>query len=115
MRQDFRTESGRMQSVKPAPSVPFEKTAVLYKMKTGLIGSNHWSLSRKKRVFDVVSVLLTIPFLLPLFIAIAVAVRLTSFGPVFFAQRRIGRKGQPFTILKFRTMEHARHGTHRSV
>jgi len=55
------------------------------------------------------------PFLLPIFIAIAIAVRLTSFGPVLFAQQRIGRRGRPFTILKFRTMEHARKGTHRSV
>ena len=104
-----------MQSIKAAPSVPLEKTAVLYEMKSGSIVSNVWSLSRNKRVFDVVSVLLTIPLLLPLFVFIAIAVRLTSFGPVLFSQRRIGRRGQAFTILKFRTMEHARHGTHRSV
>ncbi|MBS1804112.1 MAG: sugar transferase [Acidobacteria bacterium] len=99
-----------MQSAKLAPTAYFEKTSVVYE-----IASDHWSLSRQKRAFDVVSVLLTLPCVLPLLVGIAIAVRLTSSGPVLFAQRRIGRKGQPFTILKFRTMEHAYHGSHRSV
>lgn len=109
IRQDFRTESGRMQSAKPAPAAHFEKAGVVCE-----IASDHWSLSRQKRMFDVVSVLLTLPCLAPLFVGIAIAVRLTSSGPILFAQRRIGRKGQPFTILKFRTMQHAGHGIHRS-
>ena len=104
-----------MQSAEPGVVVPLEGTAVLYKMGSRSIGRRHWSLSRTKRVFDVVTVLVTMPFLLPIFIGIAIAVRLTSFGPVLFAQQRIGRRGRPFTILKFRTMEHARHGTHRLV
>jgi lipopolysaccharide/colanic/teichoic acid biosynthesis glycosyltransferase len=40
----------------------------------------------------------------------AVAVRLTSKGPVVFRQQRAGRDGQPFTILKFRTMNHGTRG-----
>ncbi len=39
----------------------------------------------------------------------AVAVRLTSRGPVLFRQERIGRDGQPFTVVKFRTMTDADH------
>lgn len=42
--------------------------------------------------------------LAPLLIAIAVAVRLDSRGPVLFRQKRVGRFGREFTILKFRTM-----------
>lgn len=42
--------------------------------------------------------------LLPVFLAIAVAVRLDSRGPVFFRQDRVGRDGHHFTMLKFRTM-----------
>jgi lipopolysaccharide/colanic/teichoic acid biosynthesis glycosyltransferase len=61
------------------------------------------------------SVLLVLPILLPIFIAIAIVVRLTSVGPVIFRQERIGRRGRPFTILKFRTMEHAKAGSHKSV
>jgi exopolysaccharide biosynthesis polyprenyl glycosylphosphotransferase len=40
----------------------------------------------------------------PLFLAAALAVRLTSPGPVLFRQRRAGLNGHPFTMLKFRTM-----------
>ena len=40
----------------------------------------------------------------PLMVAVAVAVRLTSPGPVLFRQRRVGRDGREFDVLKFRTM-----------
>jgi len=42
--------------------------------------------------------------LAPLIAAIAIAVKLSSAGPVFFAQRRVGRDGQTFNLLKFRSM-----------
>jgi lipopolysaccharide/colanic/teichoic acid biosynthesis glycosyltransferase len=40
----------------------------------------------------------------PLWLAIALAIKLDSRGPVFFVQRRIGRRGQEFRLFKFRTM-----------
>ena len=40
----------------------------------------------------------------PLFLAIAVAIKLTSKGPVFFRQQRIGHFGKPFVFVKFRSM-----------
>jgi lipopolysaccharide/colanic/teichoic acid biosynthesis glycosyltransferase len=43
--------------------------------------------------------------LAPVFAAIAASVKLTSRGPVFFRQQRIGEAGRPFTMLKFRTMQ----------
>jgi len=43
--------------------------------------------------------------LFPLLLAVAVAVRLSSPGPVFFRQRRIGRDGRDFAMLKFRSMK----------
>ncbi len=57
-----------------------------------------------KRAFDVV--LSTAVLLLgsPVLLAIALAVKLTSPGPVLFEQERVGRNGRPFVILKFRTM-----------
>ncbi len=48
--------------------------------------------------------LLALPAVLPVLLAIAVVVRLTSQGGVLFRQKRIGRHGRAFTIIKFRTM-----------
>ena len=58
----------------------------------------------QKRLFDVAfsgSVLL---FGLPILLAVALAVKLTSRGPVFYRQERIGLDGNPFEMIKFRTM-----------
>jgi lipopolysaccharide/colanic/teichoic acid biosynthesis glycosyltransferase len=63
-----------------------------------------WSSSKKKRIFDIVCVICSLPVLMPLVLLSAVAVRLTSKGPVLFRQKRSGRHAQPFTIYKFRTM-----------
>jgi lipopolysaccharide/colanic/teichoic acid biosynthesis glycosyltransferase len=65
-----------------------------------------WSQSVLKRVFDCSCVLLAMPLLFPVLAVIAVAVRLTSAGPVLFLQRRVGAHGRTFTILKFRTILH---------
>lgn len=59
-----------------------------------------------KRVFDWVLSSLGLLTLAPLLLLIALAVRLDSPGPVFFRQERIGRRGRPFRIHKFRTMRH---------
>src|SRR5262245_25199708 len=59
-----------------------------------------------KRIFEIIICLSALPFLLPVFFAIAVAVRWESPGPVFFIQERIGKGGRRFGIIKFRTMFH---------
>jgi lipopolysaccharide/colanic/teichoic acid biosynthesis glycosyltransferase len=59
-----------------------------------------------KRLFDAVAAALGLVVTSPLLLICAVAVRLSSPGPVFFRQRRIGNCGKPFDILKFRTMVH---------
>lgn len=60
--------------------------------------------SRLKRVGDVTVASVMIVCLAPLFLTIAIAIRLDSPGPVLFRQRRIGRNGREFTMLKFRSM-----------
>ncbi len=63
------------------------------------------SFMRLKRLADVALVLLLLPILIvPLAIA-ALLIKLDSKGPAFFRQRRIGYRGDPFHVLKFRTME----------
>ncbi|WP_260980960.1 sugar transferase [Curtobacterium pusillum] len=57
-----------------------------------------------KRAFDIVGSALLITVLSPLLVAIALAVRFTSAGPVLYRQERIGLNGDPFNMLKFRSM-----------
>jgi lipopolysaccharide/colanic/teichoic acid biosynthesis glycosyltransferase len=57
-----------------------------------------------KRAIDVVGSTVLLALCSPSFLAIAVAVKLSSKGPVFFRQRRVGQYGRSFTFLKFRTM-----------
>ena len=60
--------------------------------------------SRLKRALDIVIVVVTAPLVVPLGLATALAVLLTSRGPVVFAQERVGLGGRPFRMYKFRTM-----------
>ncbi|MFM2118920.1 MAG: hypothetical protein RL722_388 [Pseudomonadota bacterium] len=60
-----------------------------------------------KRCFDLLAAGLGLLLLSPLLLLIALAVRLDSPGPVFYRQERIGLRGRPFRIHKFRTMRHA--------
>jgi len=57
-----------------------------------------------QRVFDVVVASAALVASAPLMAGAALAVRLTSRGPVIFRQVRVGQRGRPFTCLKFRTM-----------
>jgi len=57
-----------------------------------------------KRAFDVISVLLAAPFILPLAGILILAIRWDSAGPAFFYQERIGFRGEIFRMVKFRTM-----------
>ncbi len=57
-----------------------------------------------KRLFDVLGALVALLLLLPLLIAVAIAIKRDSPGPVFFRQLRVGREGRLFWIHKFRTM-----------
>lgn len=66
--------------------------------------SDQRALLRVKRVMDIAGSLLMVIVCLPLFAAIALAVKLTSKGPILFRQDRIGQYGRRFTFLKFRSM-----------
>jgi lipopolysaccharide/colanic/teichoic acid biosynthesis glycosyltransferase len=57
-----------------------------------------------KRLFDILASGLALLVLLPLMVVLALAVALGSPGGAFFRQTRVGRRGQPFQLLKFRSM-----------
>jgi exopolysaccharide biosynthesis polyprenyl glycosylphosphotransferase len=58
-----------------------------------------------KRAFDLAVSALGVVVLSPVLLAMAFAVRFSSPGPILYRQRRVGQRGRPFTMLKFRTME----------
>lgn len=57
-----------------------------------------------KRLFDISAVLIVLPFALPVMLIIAILIRLSGPGPIFFRQQRTGRGGHRFAMYKFRTM-----------
>jgi lipopolysaccharide/colanic/teichoic acid biosynthesis glycosyltransferase len=68
-----------------------------------------------KRALDLVLTILALVGLLPLFTAIVILIKLTSPGPVFFNQTRLGRLGQVFVAYKFRTMLHRDRSQHVEI
>jgi lipopolysaccharide/colanic/teichoic acid biosynthesis glycosyltransferase len=62
--------------------------------------------AKVKRGWDLVLALVAIPFLLPFLLLVGLAIRLDSPGPVLFRQERMGYRGHPFRMFKFRTMKH---------
>ena len=57
-----------------------------------------------KRVFDIVAAFVGLLFFFPLFLLVALLIKLDSKGPVFFKQERMGKNFRPFYIYKFRSM-----------
>ena len=71
---------------------------------TGMRVVSAWHLDLLKRAMDVAIALFLIVLGLPIFLLIALCIKLDSRGPVLFAQKRVGRNGELFTIFKFRSM-----------
>lgn len=73
-----------------------------------LVDLTHSSMSESekniKRTLDIIASGITLIALSPLFLFLAIRVKLDSKGPVFYRQERIGLKERPFDIIKFRTM-----------
>lgn len=94
---DWKRQSGPMQS------------GLSYRWSDGFPVQDRWSRSQAiqllfKRGVDLLLASLAVLFLLPMLAAVALAIKLTSPGPVFFRQERTGLGGRTFRIFKFRTM-----------
>lgn len=59
-----------------------------------------------KRTFDILASLAGLIFFAPLLLAVFVAIKLSSPGPAVFRQARYGRRGVPFDVFKFRSLQH---------
>ena len=57
-----------------------------------------------KQIFDLLLILLSLPLLLPVFVLVALLARIKLGSPIFFTQKRPGLAGEPFKMMKFRTM-----------
>ncbi|HJS26907.1 MAG TPA: sugar transferase [Actinomycetota bacterium] len=74
----------------------------------GLLLARWWQLALK-RSMDILGSLVLLLILLPLALLTIAAIRLTSRGPAIFVQERVGREGEPFRMLKFRSMKVGAH------
>ena len=84
-------------------------------MKHGMNWLTHPYRSFGKRLVDLAVSLPLLVVVAPLFALIAVAIKLTSRGPVFFVQERLGRGGQTFRTFKFRTMTDRDRTSHQEI
>ncbi|MCY1392437.1 UDP-glucose:undecaprenyl-phosphate glucose-1-phosphate transferase [compost metagenome] len=71
---------------------------------TGRAGGRPWTLSRTNRVLACCGAVLLLVMLSPLLLGLALIVKSSSPGPVFFKQQRTGYRGRTFGMYKFRTM-----------
>lgn len=87
--------SGPRLHMRPVAGLP-----LIHVEKPRYNGANRFA----KKAFDCVFAALALVFIAPILTVIAIAIKATSSGPVFFRQERIGLDGKPFQMIKFRTM-----------
>lgn len=88
---------------KGSPSVKGHFNVTLYPDIAKKSFTQHLSIATKN-IIDFIGSLLALLIFSPLFLIIAVAIKIDSRGPVFFRQQRLGLNGKPFDVLKFRSM-----------
>jgi lipopolysaccharide/colanic/teichoic acid biosynthesis glycosyltransferase len=89
------TDAVRQLAVPPVPPPPEE----MFRPPTG------WYVQCKP-VLDFVAALLLLPFTAPVVFLAALLIKVTSRGPAFYTQTRLGKDGKPYLIYKLRTMVH---------
>jgi lipopolysaccharide/colanic/teichoic acid biosynthesis glycosyltransferase len=108
MKADIARECGTPVAVLATPlesEDPLEQLEIDgLQLVTGMRIVSAWHFDFLKRVMDVTIALFLIVLGLPIFLLITLCIKLDSRGPVLFAQKRVGRNGELFTIFKFRSM-----------
>lgn len=114
-----RLEMNQLLQMKLETGVNFDHLASVYEEYTGKIAVENlrpswlifssgfrksWRSQAIKRALDVIVALVAMVLCLPLMVVVAIAIKLTSRGPVFYQQERVGQHGKAFTIFKFRSM-----------
>lgn len=99
------------EQVEPCAVISAQRRVVDTAKSTSLPKVSRTS-ERVTRVIDLAGAVVLLVVFSPVVIASSILVKLTSAGPVIFRQKRVGRGGQPFMVLKFRTMAD---GTHEQV
>ncbi len=84
----------------------YVRLVTLYKTPLIEIHNRNMTVSQEniKRIIDVVLSSVAVIILLPVYIGVSIAVKMSSKGPVFYKQERVGKNGKPFKIIKFRSM-----------
>lgn len=98
----------RLISVRPveyASSSPYRIRNAYRSRAAVRVSHSEPAVAVSKRIFDASAAALALLFFAPLFIAIAIAIKATSRGPVFFRQYRYGYRNHLFRIYKFRSMD----------
>jgi lipopolysaccharide/colanic/teichoic acid biosynthesis glycosyltransferase len=90
--------------VAPTLEAPATSRAGILAQALGDVRRRDLAYAATKRAMDVLVAATLLLILLPVFLAVAIAVRLESQGPVFYRGERIGRFGSRFTMVKFRSM-----------
>lgn len=100
-------KGARLISVRPvehASSSPYRSHGAYRSRRSTRTAHSEPASALSKRIFDATLASLALLFFAPLFLAIAIAIKATSRGPVFFQQHRYGYRNRLFKIYKFRSM-----------
>jgi lipopolysaccharide/colanic/teichoic acid biosynthesis glycosyltransferase len=117
LREDFDDEWERLIATAAVKGIPVYHAKQVIESLTGRVEIEHLSensfgslipnhgFNKVKRGIDFVLALLAFPFILLIGIVVGIVIKMQSPGPILFRQVRRGYKGEPFTVLKFRTMK----------
>ena len=100
-----------LKKVKNHPPAPFLRRLDYLESASNFMSSGYFA----KRIFDVLVSLSIIVLSLPIFVLIAIAIKLDSKGPIFYTSLRAGRKYKVFSFYKFRSMVFDAESLHTNV